>query len=192
MAARTTSSAALALLAFSASGCGILNQLPSPRPALAAIATLVGGDTVSTEFSPPGIFTRAQGAYLTSLLELHAAVGVADDLPAGPVGVVLVDAMGDDVKLGRSFADELAKLGRSVARLKPADLSRRSELPPTLLWIIPRAGGLESIYGDEMRYEASVRVIALESATGKVIFVKTVERRGTRDRVSDLLGLLDE
>lgn len=197
MAARTISSARLRAslgllsLLLSATGCGVLKQIPSPRPALAAIAIAVGGDTVSTEYSPPGIFTRAQGAYLTSTLERVAATSVLAALPQeGTLGVVLVDAMGDDVKLARAFADDLEGYGRSVVRLKPADLARREHLPPTILWVFPRAGGLASVDDEMMGYEVSVRVVAIETATGKVALARTAHWSGNRDRVSDLLGVL--
>jgi len=190
VAARTTSR--LAALALLLGGCGLIQQLPSPRPAISAVAAMAGGDTVSTEYAPPGIFTRAQGAYMTFLLELNGAASVTDDLPDGDLGVVVVDQMGDDVKLARSLADELVGLGRNVARLKLADLDKKEKLPPTILWVIPRAGGIESAALDEFSYEASVRVVAVESATGNVIFSKTIERSSVRDRVSDILGVLDK
>ena len=175
---------------LSATGCGALQQIPSPRPALSAIATAVGGDTVSTEHSPPGISTRAQGAYLTATLERVAATTVLAALPQeGSLGVVVVDAMGDDVKLARSFADDLEGYGRSVVRLRPAELARK-DLPPTVVWVIPRAGGLASVEGDTMRYEVSVRVVAIETATGRVVLTKTAHLSGNRDRISDLLGVL--
>jgi hypothetical protein len=168
----------------------VLQQIPSPRPVLAAIASAMGGDTVSTEYSPPGIFTRAQGVYLASTLERVAAAGVLAELPQeGAVGVVLVDAMGDDVKLARTFASDMAGYGRAVVRLKPADLAR-PDLPPTIVWVIPRAGGLSSIEGDTMRYEVSVRVVAIETATGKVLLAKEAHGSGSRERVSDVLGVL--
>jgi hypothetical protein len=169
-----------------------MNRMPSPRPALALIATVVGGDTVSTEYNPPGIFTRASGGYITAHLELEAASGIAGDLPPGEIGVVLVDALPDDVKLARALADELARLGRSVVRLKPADLTRTGALPPIVLWVLPRAGGLESVEGEHMSYEASVRVVALTGKTRRVIFARSLEGRGSRERVSDILGVLDD
>lgn len=177
-------------LALAGTGCGVLQQIPSPRPALSAIATVVGGDNVSSEFSPPGIATRAQGAYLTTTLERVSATTVLASLPEeGALGVVLVDSMGDDVKLARAFADDLVGFGRTVVRLKPADLSR-PDLPPTILWVIPRAGGLASVEGETMRYEVSVRVVAIESKTGKVLLTTTTHLGGNRDRISDLLGVL--
>ncbi|MEZ0228457.1 MAG: hypothetical protein ACAI25_07510 [Planctomycetota bacterium] len=188
--AGTTSRAGLLVLALAAQGCGVVAQIPSARVGLAAIATVVGADTVSTEYSPPGIATRAEGAYLTSCLELDAAKSVVDELPPGEIGVVLVDAMPEDVKLSRAFAGELARLGRTVVRLKPADLAKTA--PRTVVWLLPRSGGLESVLGDEMTYLASVRILAIDGATRRPIFARTVERRGSRDRVSDILGVLDK
>jgi hypothetical protein len=192
VAVRTISSAGALAVALSATGCGVLMQVPSyVRPVLAAAAVAAGGDTVSTEYSPPGIATRAQGVYLTATLERIAATSVLADLPQeGALGVVLVDAMGDDCKLARSVADDLEGYGRSVVRLKPADLARRDRLPPTILWVIPSAGGLASVDGEMMGYEVSVRVVAIETATGKVVLAKKAHWSGNRDRVSDLLGVL--
>jgi hypothetical protein len=197
VAARTSSNperfalAALIGLALAGSGCAILDEIPSPRGALAAIAGLVGGDTISNEYAPPGIFTRATGAYMTTGLELDAAKSVAAELPPGDLGVVVIDALPDDVKLTRSFADELYAQGRTVVRLKPADLGKPG-LPPVVLWILPRAGGLESVKDSQMYYQASVRVVAQETATKKILLAKTIERSSCRDRVADVLQLADK
>ncbi len=188
-AARTISRAGLLLAALASTGCGAVFAIPSPRVPLAAVASVLANDTVSTEFSAPGIATRAQGAYLTACLELEAAKAVIPKLPPGEVGVVLVDAMPEDVKLSRAFANELAQLGREVVRLRPTDLGGKS-LPPSIVWILPRAGGLESTDGDHMAYRASVRVLALDGKTRQPIFARTIGKEGSRDRVSDVLGLL--
>jgi len=103
---------------------------------------------------------------------------------------VIVDAMPEDAKLSRAFADEAARLGREVARLKPADLAK--PLRGTIVWFSPRSGGLESADGDRFHYKASVRAVAIDGATHALVFAKTIEKEGSRERVSDVLGLLDE